>query len=326
MRSELIKVLHPVCGRPMIEHVINALRGAGVGRIVLVVGHQRERVRAAFPAGVEFAVQEEQLGTGHAVLQAEPLLAEHDGPVVVTLGDMPLLQSESLHNLLALHRRSGAGATVLTAVVEDPSGYGRILRDESGRFADAVEERDAAPDQRAVREVNTGTYAFEPALLFTALRRTSPQNAQGEHYLPDVLALLARDGHKIELHRLEDAEEAMGVNDRVQLAEAEAALRRRILERWMRSGVSVIDPAATYVEPTVTIGPDTVLHPGAVLRGAARVGRRCVIGPYAVVDGAEVGDEAVIENATVIGASVAPGERVGPYACLKPERGTDGTG
>jgi len=273
MRSRLVKVLHPLAGRPMLAHVIEAVRQAGVPRVVVVVGHQQEAVRRAIGDGVEYAVQEQQLGTGHAVMQAASRLGRHEGTILVTCGDTPLYRPETFRKLIQEHLKSGAKATLLSTVVEDPRGYGRVVRDAAGRLEAVVEERDISSDQvRAIKEINTGTYCFESPLLFEMLALLRNDNQQGEYYLPDTLRLLRERGHAVGVSRLEDPAEAMGVNDRCQLAAAEKALRARVLQRLMESGVTVVDPDTTYIHPTVKIGRDTTILPFTVIEGATEIG------------------------------------------------------
>ncbi len=316
MRSRVAKVLHHLAGRPLIEHVIRSVRDAGCQRVVVVVGHQAEAVQAALGGQVEYALQAEQRGTGHAVLQAVPLLADHAGPVVVTYGDMPLLRPESFRQLLQHHQAAAAVATLLTAVVDDPTGYGRVLRAADGSVARIVEQRDATPEEAAVREINTGTYCFSAPHLIQALQEVRPANRQGEYYLTDVIGILRGWGQRVEAVVLADPQEAQGVNDRIQLAEAEAALRQRTLRRLMLAGVTVVDPTTTYVEPDVEIGRDTILYPFTILRGRTRIGAECHIGPGAHIRDSVVGDGAVVQSAVVEGGEVGEGAHVGPFAYL----------
>ncbi|MBO2521107.1 MAG: UDP-N-acetylglucosamine diphosphorylase/glucosamine-1-phosphate N-acetyltransferase [Firmicutes bacterium] len=319
MRSRLVKVLHPLAGRPMLAHVIEAVRQAGVPRVVVVVGHQQEAVRRAIGDGVEYAVQEQQLGTGHAVMQAASRLGRHEGTILVTCGDTPLYRPETFRKLIQEHLKSGAKATLLSTVVEDPRGYGRVVRDAAGRLEAVVEERDISSDQvRAIKEINTGTYCFESPLLFEMLALLRNDNQQGEYYLPDTLRLLRERGHAVGVSRLEDPVEAMGVNDRCQLAAAEKALRARVLQRLMESGVTVVDPDTTYIHPTVKIGRDTTILPFTVIEGATEIGEGCRIGPGAHIRDAAIEDGAVIHNAVIVASRVAEGATVEPFVYLRP--------
>ncbi len=229
MQSDLAKVLHPALGRPMLDHVIDAVRGAGVGRILVIVGHQAERVRAAMAGrGVEFALQSEQLGTGHAVRQAEPLLADHTGDVIVLCGDTPALRSQTLDALYSTHLRTGASATVLTAELDDPTGYGRVIRGEADAVERIVEHKDATPEERRVREINSGLFAFRTRDLFEALAQVRPDNAQGEYYLTDTLEILRRTGRRVSAYRCPDPREVLGVNTPEQLAQVERFLAENV--------------------------------------------------------------------------------------------------
>ena len=314
MKSDLPKVLHKVCGLPMVEHVVRALRGAGVQRIVVVVGHGGEAVQEALGATVEYAWQREQLGTGHAVQCAADALLGHEGPVVVASGDAPLVDAAAMRALLDAH---GARAlTVAAAVLEDPHGYGRIVRDAEGKLTGIVEQKDASEAQRAIREINAGLYAFDGRVLFSLLPRLRNANAQGEYYLTDLVAMAAADGLAVAAH-LADAALLQGVNDRWQLSEVEALLRKAILRRHAMNGVTLRDPATTYVEADVQIGPDAALEPGCHLLGLTTVGEGARIGPNTVLRDAQVGRGAKVQLSVVECSAVGEGSKVGPFAHLR---------
>lgn len=316
MKSSLVKVLHPLCGVPMIQHVLQIVRQAGAHRIVTVVGHQAERVQAVCGDTVEYAIQTEQKGTGHAVLQAEQLLAAERGTILVVFGDTPLYRVESVIDLVRAHQESGAAATVLSAVLDDPTGYGRVIRDADGKFLRIVEQSDVSPDEAAVNEINTGMCCIEADRLFIGLRRLGTDNEQGEYYLPDLFANLVADGERVEVVVLQDHAEAQGINSRRHLAEAEAVLRERIRQRWLDHGVTLIDPSTTFIDANVTIGRDTVIHPFSFLEDGTEVGEACTIGPMARLRQARIGDRAVIDSSMVHGTAVEPGAVVGPHAAL----------
>lgn len=309
MKSDLIKVLHPVCGRPMVAYVLEALRMAGAERLIAVVGHQHQRVRRTLGDSVEYALQEQQLGTGHAVMQAEGLLRDWPGVVVVASGDVPLLQATTLMRLIEHHVQGEQAATVLTAVVEDPTGYGRVVREPNGDVVRIVEQKDATYVEQGIREINTGMYAFAGPLLFSALSRLDSDNAQGELYLTDVLGILRGDGCRVGAVAVNDPREAAGVNDRVQLAEAVAVMQERIARMWMLAGVTIVDPSTTYIEPQVRIGRDTVIHPYTYLAGDTEIGEKCSLGPYCQIreahlaEGVRVG-AAVLENCEIGGGAI----------------------
>jgi bifunctional UDP-N-acetylglucosamine pyrophosphorylase/glucosamine-1-phosphate N-acetyltransferase len=310
MRSATPKVLHEVCGRSLIGHVLAAVTPLGAGCTLVVVGHGREAVTAALPDGVTPVVQEQQNGTGHAVRVALDAVPDLDGPVVVTYGDMPLLPTATLEHLLAEHE---GGATVLTARFAEPFGYGRIVRDADGYVAAIVEERDATDEQRAIDEVNGGVYVFDAAALRDALSRLRTDNAQGEEYLTDAVALIGRAKPVLGVE-----EELAGVNDRAQLAAAAAVLRDRQLAALMRSGVSVIDPATTWVDVTVTVEPDATIEPFTTIRGTTTIAAGAVVGPHADLTDTVVGTGATVRRSTCVGADVGEGASVGPYAYLRP--------
>src|SRR3990172_7862505 len=315
MRSRQPKVLHRLCGRPLIGYALRMARVLA-DRIVLVVGPDADGVRAAAGEGVRIVEQRERLGTGHAVLQARQACGE--GSALVLAGDMPLLSSETLGRLVSHHKAAGAAATVLTAVVDRPQGYGRILR-QGGRVTRIVEERDATDDQKKITEINTSVYGFDARRLWTALGELRPDNDQGEYYLTDVIGLLARAGGRIEALAAPDPAEALGINDRKQLAAVAAIQRRRILDGLMEAGVTVLDPASTYVEDTVTIGPDTTLYPNVVLEGATTIGSECVIASGCQVSASRFGDRVTLKPYCVVSEAVVEDDAtLGPFCHLRP--------
>jgi len=318
MRSKLPKPLHPICGLPMTAHVIRACREAGVERIVVVVGHEAERVRAGLGSEVEYALQETPRGSGDAARAAQPLLQDWQGTVLVLAGDVPLLPAEALRRMISHHQETGAAATLLTAFLDDPTGYGRVVRDASGRVTRIVEERDTTPEERAIREWNPSLYAFEAAALWPALAELQPNNAQGEYYLTDTIAALAGQGARIEAIPTQDVRDVLGVNTRVELAAVAAVLRERLLIKMMLSGVSVTDPATTYVEVDVEVGQDTVLEPNTFLLRGTRIGEDCVIGPFARIEASVLGNGVHVLASQIVASTLEDGVRVGPYANLRP--------
>lgn len=313
MRSGLVKVLHPLCGRPMLEHAVRAAQEAGASRVVVVVGPQAGRIQAELGNSVEYVRQTEPRGTGDAVLQTEPVLGHHPGPILITYGDTPLWTPESFRALIAAHRR-GAAATLLTVDLPDPSGYGRVVRERpGGRVLRIVEQKDASPDEARIREINTGTYCFESKALFTALHQVRPENQQNELYLTDAIGILAGTGRDVQALPAADPAEALGVNDRVQLAEAEQILRQRVLRRLMLAGVTIVAPQATFIDADVVIGQDSVIYPFCTIEGRTRIGERCRIGPGCHLRDAEIGDEARLISAVAEGCRVEAGAVVGPF-------------
>ena len=317
MRSNRAKVLHPVAGRPMVEHVVRAAEAAGVDRVVVVVGHQGEQVQALLGERVVYARQEEPLGTGHAVLQAEAAVTGAQD-VLVLYGDTPLLDGALLRQLVEAHRQSGAAATLLTVELDDPTGYGRIVRDAGGRVVRIVEEADATAAERAIREVNTGIACYRREPLFAALRRLTPANAQGEYYLVDVVEHLGREGYPVATVTAPDPQQVEGVNDREALARAEAILRQRIRRRWMAAGVTFIDPASAWVDDDVEIGRDTVIYPQTVIAAGSRIGEGCRIGPGAHITGSVLGNGVQVWYSVVEDSQLGDGCRVGPFSHLRP--------
>jgi bifunctional UDP-N-acetylglucosamine pyrophosphorylase/glucosamine-1-phosphate N-acetyltransferase len=316
MRSRQPKVLHPLCGRPLLGYTLRTAR-ALADRLVLVVGPNADGVRAVAGEGVAIVEQRERLGTGHAVLQARPACGE--GTILVLPSDTPLLSSETLERLVRHHRATGAVATLLTAVVDRPQGYGRILR-QSGRVKRVVEDRDATDDQKKITEINTSVYCFEAKRLWKALAEVKPDNDQGEYYLTDVVGILAKAGGRLEALAAPDPVEALGINDRKQLAAVAALHRRRILDRLMDAGVTILDPTSTYVEDTVTIGPDTTIYPQVVLEGATAIGSDCVIASGCHVTGSRLGDRVILKPYCVLTESVVEdGAVMGPFCHLRPK-------
>ena len=318
MRSRRPKVLHPLCGRPLIHYPVAAAQALGA-RIVVVVGRGADDVRAEVGREAEaaFVEQRERRGTGHAVLQARQACGDDADAILVLPGDMPLLSEATLRRLVERHRESKAAATLLTAELADPTGYGRVVR-QGGRPVAIVEHRDASPEQRAIREVGTSTYCFD-ARLWPALDTVSPKNAQGEYYLTDVVEILSRGGHHVDGVVVEDAREGLGVNDRRQLAQLSAVMRGRILDRLMTDGVTVLDPASTYVDDTVQIGADSVLHPGVTLVGKSVIGEECVVGTGCHVSGARLGQRVTLQPYCVLNDAVVEDDAVlGPFCHLRP--------
>jgi bifunctional UDP-N-acetylglucosamine pyrophosphorylase/glucosamine-1-phosphate N-acetyltransferase len=316
MKSNRAKVLHTLCGVPMVNYVTEAIRPIVPERLLVVVGHQAELVEAVLPPDAEPVVQGEQLGTGDAVRVAmEALEGEEEGVLLVVNGDGPLISDRTLGELVERHRSAGVGATVLVAELEDPSGLGRVI--EEAGVVRIVEERDATEAEREITLVNLGLYAFELSEIRDAIGKVAADNAGGELYLTDVLEIIGRRSRAV-TYRLKNPEEANLVNDRSQLARAEEILRRRILDAHMRDGVTVRDPVSTHIEASVEIGRDTVILPGTFLRGHTKIGSDCVIGPSADLLDTVVDDGALVEHSVGRGAEVGPGASVGPYAFLRP--------
>ncbi|PIC63670.1 bifunctional UDP-N-acetylglucosamine diphosphorylase/glucosamine-1-phosphate N-acetyltransferase GlmU [Sporosarcina sp. P13] len=319
MKSNLYKVLHPVCGKPMVEHVIDHIRDLDAGRIVTIVGHGAEMVEQTLGNKSEYALQAEQLGTAHAVLQAESVLGDIDGTTLVVCGDTPLISSDTMKALLAHHHITEAKATILTAIADDPTGYGRIIRAENGDVLRNVEHKDTNDEERSVKEINTGTYCFDNRVLFDTLKKVNNENAQGEYYLPDVLGILKSEGERISAYTTPDFHETLGVNDRVALAQAEKDMRRLIAEKHMRNGVTIINPEQTIISADAEIGQDTILQPGVMIEGATKIGSNCIIGPNSHILNSTIGDYSTIHSSVVRDSQVGNQTAVGPFAHLRPD-------
>jgi bifunctional UDP-N-acetylglucosamine pyrophosphorylase/glucosamine-1-phosphate N-acetyltransferase len=326
MRSDVPKVLHTLAGRSMLAHSLNAITKMAPQHLVVVLGHDRARIEQSIgeltgPLGrpVDVAIQDQQLGTGHAVLCGLTALPDDfRGVVVVTSGDVPLLDADTLADLVTGHNSRTAAVTVLTTTLTDPTGYGRILRTQDNEVIAIVEQADATPSQREIREVNAGVYAFDIAALRSALSRLSADNAQQELYLTDVIAIVRQDGQVVQARHVDDSSLVAGVNDRVQLAELAAELNRRIVSAHQLAGVTVIDPATTWIDIEVSIGRDTVIQPGTQLLGGTRVGGRCVIGPDTTLTDVTIGDGASVLRTHGTDAFIGDGAVVGPFSYLRP--------
>jgi bifunctional UDP-N-acetylglucosamine pyrophosphorylase / glucosamine-1-phosphate N-acetyltransferase len=320
MKSERPKVLHAVAGRSLIDRVLDTAEALAPKTVTLVVGHAAETVKAhlAGRPAVQFALQEPQLGTGHALLQTEPLLRGRTGTVILLSGDVPLLTSETLQQLVETHTQANASATVLTAELDRPYGYGRIVR-TAGRISRIVEERDATAAQREIREINSGIYAFALEPLFDALTSISTANAQGEYYLPDLVSIYRKQKRVVTTYTIARAVEIRGINSRTELAEVSKMVRQQKNEELMAAGVTIIDPSTTYIDSDVEVGADTVIHPCVFLEQGTRIGVACEIHAGSRIVNSTVGDRVLIRNHSVISdASVAAGACIGPFAHLRP--------
>lgn len=318
MKSKLYKVLHPVCGKPMVQHVVDHIQTLDVNRIVTIVGHGAEKVKQQLGNKSEYVLQAEQLGTAHAVQQAEAILGSEEGTTLVVCGDTPLIRPETMQALFEHHQAKKAKATILTAIAENPTGYGRILRGDNGQVEQIVEQKDASIEQQLVKEINTGTYCFDNKALFETLKLVKNDNAQGEYYLPDVIEILQKQGDVVEAYVTEDFEETLGVNDRVALSQAEALMRTRINEKHMRNGVTIINPEATYISADAMIGPDTVIQPGSMIEGATVIGEECIIGPNTQIIDSRIGDRTTVHSSVVRESVIAEETAIGPFANIRP--------
>jgi bifunctional UDP-N-acetylglucosamine pyrophosphorylase/glucosamine-1-phosphate N-acetyltransferase len=319
MKSKLYKVLHPVCGKPMVQHVVDQVMKLNIQEVVTIIGHGAEMVQAQLGDSSRYALQDQQLGTAHAVSQAQSLLEGKAGVTIVVCGDTPLIKAETMESLFKHHEELAAKATILTARIEDPTGYGRIIRNKKGLVEKIVEHKDASEEERKINEINTGTYCFYNFALFEALKNVSNENVQGEYYLPDVIEILKKQGEVVTAFQTDEFEETLGVNDRVALAEAERIMRGRTNAAHMRNGVTIIDPANTYIETEVAIGQDTVIYPGTMIKGKTVIGAECQIGPNSEIVSCEIGAETVIRQSVAHNSSIGAHVNIGPFAHIRPE-------
>ncbi len=320
MKSKVHKVLHTICGKAMVDYPVDVVKAQGVANPIVVVGHAADSVREHLGDGVRFAVQDKTTGwgTGHAVMSAGEYLKNIKGLVYILAGDMPLLDAADLEEMRKAMEATDAAGAMLTAIADDPKGYGRVLRDETGAVSAIVEHRDCDAEQLKVKEINASVYCFKAEALLSALPRLKNNNNQNEYYLTDVVGILRGDGLRVEPVII-PMENCMGVNDLVQLAQAEKAMRRRLNEKLMRAGVGIIDPENTYIEATVQVGQDTIIHPGCTLQGNTVIGADCVILPHCRMSNAVIGDDTTVESSVLIDCEVGSHTSVGPHAYLRPK-------
>lgn len=318
MKSSRPKAAHSICGKAIGRHIVDACLEAGIARIVVVVGHEPELVMQAIGPDVTYVTQKEQLGTGHAVICAKEAFRGFTGSLAVLPADTPLIRSASIRAMMESLEASGSAATLLTAILDDAGSYGRIVRGEDGLVRQIREARDATPDILSIREINTSIYAFDSSQLFPALQRLTPENRQKEYYLTDVIGIFVQDGQSVTATIAEDWRECVGINTRVELAQAAALMRERILTGHMLDGVSILDPATVYIDAGVTIGRDTAILPGTLIEGKTSIGSNCEIGPYSRILDSEIADNVKIEFSHLQEATVQKGVRIGPYARLRP--------
>lgn len=318
MKSRNSKVIHRISGKALIEWVFNSISNAGITESIVVVGHRADQVQECLGDKVKYTVQEKQLGTGHAVMQAEDYLKNKEGSVFVLCGDAPLITTETIERTLKFHKEKGNSATVITAELIDATGYGRIVRSEDGSVTRIVEHRDTNEEEKKIKEVNSGMYCFSINALLDSLKELNNNNSQGEYYLTDTLEILIKKGLKVGAVKVNDESEILGINDRIQLAEASGIIRKRILDRHMRSGVTIIDPLSTYIDDDVTIGIDTIIYPSSILEGNTCVGEECLVGPNSRIVKAKVGNRVEINNSVVLESSIDDDTHIGPFAYLRP--------
>lgn len=319
MKSKLYKVLHPVCGKPMVEHVVDQVLKTNPEQIVTIIGHGADLVKTQLGNKCEFALQEEQLGTAHAVIQAGSFLKDKQGTTLVMAGDTPLITAETMAALLSYHEQEGAKATILTAKIDNPEGYGRVIRDENDLVNKIVEHKDASEMERQITEINTATYCFDNEALFYALSKVDNNNVQGEYYLPDVIEILQKEGHTVAAYETPNFDETLGVNDRVALSQAEKIMKQRINEQHMKNGVTIIDPDNTYIETDVRVGQDVILYPGTILKGKTEIGEDTEIGPQSEIVNSQIGNATIIRQSIVHDSQVGNKVNIGPFAHIRPQ-------
>lgn len=319
MKSDKIKVLHHVGGRPMIQHVVNSITDFS-SNIIVVVGHQSNDVNGILnDKYIKFVEQREQLGTGHAVIQAREYIANHNGPVLVLYGDTPLIREETLNDFINLHQNKNAACTVLTALIGNPTGYGRIIRSQGGNISKIVEEKDATIKEKDVNEINSGVCCFDSSLLLEALDEIDNNNAQGEYYLTDTISFLSNKGELVVPMIVDDNSEIIGINDRINLFRAEKVLRHRINIKHMENGVTIMDPDTTYIDSQVEIGRDTIIYPFTYLEGETKIGEHCIIGPHSRITNGQLGNYVNIkDHSIVMKSNLGDKTNIGPFAYIRP--------
>ena len=318
MKSKMPKVLHKVCGKPLSKWVIDASEAAGADKVCAVVGHKAETVKEVLGDVCEFALQAEQKGTGHAVMQAIDVIKNSKGEVVILNGDTPLITAETINKAIEYHKNNGNQATVITAILDDATGYGRIVRDNDGSVLKIVEQKDASKEEKKINEVNSGMYVFDAQSPVYALDKITPNNAQGEYYLTDTLEILLSAGKKIGGYAISDNDEIRGINDRVQLNEAEKIMQKRINEYHMRNGVTMRNPESVYIEDGVEIGNDTEICQNVTIKSGTKIGSDCVIGSGSMLDRAVIHDGVDVLSSVILESEVDEGTHVGPFAYIRP--------
>lgn len=318
MKSKMPKVLHKVCGKPLSKWVIDASKAAGSDKVCAVVGHKAETVKEVLGDVCKFALQAEQKGTGHAVMQAIDVIKNSKGEVVILNGDTPLITAETINKAIEYHKNNGNQATVITAILDDATGYGRIVRDNDGSVLKIVEQKDASEEEKKINEVNSGMYVFDAQSLVYALDKITPNNAQGEYYLTDTLEILLSAGKKIGGYAISDNDEIRGINDRVQLNEAENIMQKRINEYHMRNGVTMRNPESVYIEDGVEIGNDTEICQNVTIKSGTKIGSDCVIGSGSMLDRAVIHDGVDVLSSVILESEVDEGTHVGPFAYIRP--------
>lgn len=319
MNSDISKVMHKISGKPLIDWVYTKLKEAGCENHVVVIGHKKEQIEEYFKDSVNYAIQDKMLGTGHAVMMCEDYFKGENKTVMVLCGDAPLISKELIEKTIKSHKESNASATVVSAIVNDATGYGRIIKDENENLLKIVEHKDATDEEKKVNEINSGMYCFESKDLFNALSKIKNDNAQGEYYLTDTIGILKSEGKVVKAYVCDDFEKTLGVNDRIDLAKAQKIKNKEIVTRNLINGVTIIDPDNTYIDEDVVIGKDTIIYPNCVLRGNTIIGERCEVGPNSTIENTTIGNDVKIINSVANEAFVGDNSTVGPFAYLRPK-------
>jgi len=318
MRSDLLKVLHKIAGKPILSYIIDTINQLNLKKTIIIVGHQGEKIRELFGDDIEYAEQSKQLGTAHAVLQSKKILELFTGNVLILSGDVPFLNVKTLEKLLCYHQEKQYSCSLISATLDSPYGYGRIVRDKKGEIKEIVEEVDLHENEKKIKEVNAGIYCFEKSKLFQVLEKITPYNKQSEYYLTDAIKILAEEGLKIGNIVLEDHGEMLGINTRVDLVEASKKINQRALHQLMLQGVTIIDPASTFIEEEIQIGKDTVIYPFTIIQNKSKIGENCTIGPYSHIINTNIGNGVKIWSSVVEESKIKDNVKIGPYSHLRP--------
>ena len=318
MKSQKPKVLHAVCGKPLIDWVCDSVKQAGITNSIVVVGHKANEVMEYMGKTVQFVLQEKQLGTGHAVMQARSVLENKKGHVIILNGDTPLITSDTIHKVIRYHLKNDNAVTIITTETEDPTGYGRIVRNHNNQVTKIVEHKDASAEEKQIKEINSGIYCFKIQDLLDSLCKMNNNNSQKEYYLTDTIEILIQEQAKVEAFKIQNSTELLGINNRIQLSQVEKIMQRRILWEHMQNGVTIIDPENTYIQSKVHIKCDTVIYPGCIIESGTQIGENCIIGPYSRIVNSIIGDYVEIQNSVIFDSHISSNTCIGPFAYLRP--------